>query len=68
MTYCLSNVIYNNGTVRIPIVHGGKRLVSLLASGIPDLKLDCRSFVEGNGLCQEGGADGGFAVGVELVL
>lgn len=39
-----------------------------MAGGIPDLELDRRVLIEGDGLGEEGGADGGFPVVVELVL
>ncbi len=68
MAYRLGDVIYDHGAVCVSVVHGCQGFVSLLAGGIPDLELDCRVFIEGDGLCQEGGADGGFPVRVELVL
>jgi hypothetical protein len=55
-------------TVGIAVVHGRQRLVSLLSCGVPDLKLDGCVFVEGDGLGEEGGADGGLPVVVELIL
>jgi hypothetical protein len=66
--YGLCDVIDDDGAVCVAVVHGSKRLVALLASRIPDLKLDRRVVVEGNGLGEEGGADGGFPVVVKLVL
>ncbi|RMZ72162.1 hypothetical protein GMOD_00007160 [Pyrenophora seminiperda CCB06] len=67
-TYGLSDVIYDYGAVCVSVVHGRKRLVALLARGIPNLELDSCVLVEGDGLGEEGGADGGFPVVVELVL
>lgn len=49
-TYSLCDIIYDNGAVCVSIVHGGERLVALLAGGIPDLKLNRGGFIEGNGL------------------
>lgn len=67
-TYRLRDIIYNNGTVGISVVHGGKRLVSLLAGRIPNLKLDRRVLIEGDGLSKESRSNGGFSEGVELIL
>jgi hypothetical protein len=39
-----------------------------LARRVPDFEFYGGGFVEGDGLGEEGGADGGFAVVVELVL
>lgn len=55
--YSLSDVVDNDSTVRIPVVHWSQGLVSFLASGIPYLELDRCAFVQRNGLCQEGRAD-----------
>ena len=35
---------------------------------IPDLKLDCSSFIEGDGLCKKGSTDCTFSIVVKLVL
>lgn len=67
-TYSLGDVIDHNGTVGVSIVHRSQRLISLLASSIPDFKLDRGALVEGDGLCQEGSADGRLSVIIELVL
>lgn len=64
----MCNVVYNNGAVGVAVVHRGKRLVALLAGGIPNLKLDGRVLVERDGLRKECGADGRFPEGVELIL
>ena len=45
MTYCLCNVIDNYSAIGISVVHWRQRLISLLAGGIPYLKLDCSSVV-----------------------
>ncbi len=66
--YGLSDVVNDNGTVRVPVIHRRQRLVSLLASGIPYLKLDCRIIIKSDGLGQEGGSDGRLSVIVELIL
>jgi hypothetical protein len=67
-TYSLCNIVYYDGAVCISVVHGRERLVALLASRIPDLELYSCVLVEGNGLGEEGGADGRFSVVIELVL
>ena len=67
-TYGLCDVVDDDGAVCVAVVHGCERLVALLAGGIPDLELDRRVLIEGDGLGEEGGADGGFPVVVELVL
>jgi hypothetical protein len=67
-TYGLSDIVYDDGTVCIPIIHGCEGLVSLLARGIPYLKLDHRVVVESNGLCEEGGSNSRFSIVIELVL
>ena len=56
--YRLCDVVDDDGAVCVPVVHWCKRLVPLLASSIPYLKLDCCGFVEGDGLGEESGADG----------
>jgi hypothetical protein len=67
-TYRLRNIVYNNSAVGVSIVHGSERFVSLLASRIPDLKLDSCVLVQRDGLCKERSTDGGFAERVELIL
>lgn len=57
-TYRLSNVIDDNSAVCIAIVHGSQRLVSLLASRVPNLKFDGCRVVEGYCLGEESSADG----------
>ena len=61
-------VIDDNSTIRIAVVHRGEGLVPLLTGGIPYFKFDGGGVVEGDGLGEEGGADGGFSVVVELVF
>jgi hypothetical protein len=67
-THSLCDVVYNDSAVRVPIVHGRERLVSLLACRVPDLELDGCALIEGDGLGEESGTDGGFSVVVELIL
>ena len=64
----MCDVVDDDSAVCVAVVHGGEGLVALLASRVPDLKLDRRVVVEGNGLGEEGSADGGFPVVVKLVL
>ena len=64
----MCNVVYDDGAVCVSVVHWRQRLVALLSRGIPDLELDRCLLVEGDGLGEERGADGGFSVVVELVL
>lgn len=68
ITYRLGDIVDDDSTVGITIVHGGERLVSLLAGRIPDLELDGSVFIERNSLGEEGGADCRLAVRIELVL
>jgi hypothetical protein len=67
-SYSLRNVINDNGAVCVPVVHGCERLVALLSCCVPDLEFDCRLLVEGEGLCEESGADCGLSVVIELIL
>lgn len=67
-TYSLRDVVDDDGAVCIAVVHGGQRFVAFLAGCVPDLELDRRVLVEGDGLGKEGGAYGGFPVVVKLVL
>ena len=67
-TYSLCDVIDDYGAVCVSVVHGCERLVALLSCCVPDLEFDCRLFVQGKGLCEESGADGGFSIVVELIL
>lgn len=67
-TYGLGDIVDNNSTVCIPIVHWRKRLVSFLASGIPYLEFDGRIFIQGYRLRKKCGTDRRFPVVIELVL
>lgn len=58
MPYSLCDVVYNNSTVGIPVVHGSQALVSLLSSSVPYLVFDRGCVIEGNCLREEGGSDG----------
>lgn len=64
----MGDIVDDDGAVGVAVVHGSQRLVSLLTCRVPDLKLDRGCVIEGDGLGEEGGADGGFSVVVELVL
>lgn len=64
----MSDIVDDNRTVGIPVVHRGQGLVSLLARRVPYFKLDCRALVERDGLCEEGGTDGRFPVVIKLIL
>ena len=66
--YGLCDVVDDDGAVGVAVVHGREGLVALLASRVPDLKLDCGGLVEGDGLGEECGADGGLPVVVKLIL
>lgn len=57
-THGLRDIVDDDGAVGITVVHGGEGLVSLLSGGIPDLELDGGVLIEGDGLGEEGGADG----------
>ena len=67
-TYGLCDVVDDDGAVGVAVVHGGERLVALLAGRVPDLELDGCGFVEGDGLGEEGGANRRLPIVVELVL
>lgn len=66
--YCLCNIVDNDCTVGISVVHGSERLVAFLSCRVPYFELYGGGVVEGNGLGEEGGADGGLPVIIELVL
>jgi hypothetical protein len=68
LAYGLCDIIDDYRAVRVPVVHRCQALVSLLPCGIPYLELDGGLIIESYSLCEEGGADGGFAVVIELVL
>lgn len=67
-TYGLCNIVDNDGAVCVAVIHGGQGFVTLLSGSIPNLELDCGVLIEGDGLCQECGADGGLPERVKLVL
>jgi hypothetical protein len=67
-THSLCDIVDDDCAVGIPIVHRRQGLVSLLTCGVPYLEFDGGLIIEGDGLCEEGGADCGFSVVVELVL
>ena len=66
--YRLRDVVDNDGTIRIPIIHGRQRFVPLLPRSIPYLKFHRGVLVERDGLGQKRGADGRLSVIIELVL
>ena len=68
VTYSLCDIVNNNCTVCVPIVHRCKRLISFLACRIPYFKLDSGSIVQGDGLSEEGSPDSRFSVVIELIL
>jgi len=61
-------VVDYHSAIRVTIVHWRKGFIPLLPRRIPDFEFHGRLLVEGDGLGEEGGADGGFSVVVELVL
>lgn len=68
LPYRLCDIVDYYRAVCVSVVHGRQRLVALLPCCVPNLKLDRCLLIEGNRLCQECGADGGFSVVVELIL
>ena len=50
----VSDIIHNNGSLRAAVVHGRQAVVALLASCVPNLKLN-RCVFQAHRLCQEGG-------------
>lgn len=57
-SYGLSDIVDDYCAVGVAVVHGSKRLVALLACGIPNLKFDRGLVVDRNRLSEEGGTDG----------
>ena len=66
--YGLCYVIDDDGAVGVSVVHWSEGFVSFLACCVPYLELNGCGVVEGDGLGEEGGADGGFSVVIELIL
>ena len=66
--YRLRDVIYDNGTICIPIIHWRQRFVSFLSRSVPYFKLHGRVFVKSDGLGKEGGTNGGLSIVIELIL
>ena len=64
----MCDVIDDDGAVGVAVVHWGEGFVALLPCCVPYFEFDGCGVVEGDGLGEEGGADGGFSVVVELVL
>ena len=67
-THRLCDVVDNDGAVGVPVVHGREGFISFLPGCIPYFKFYRRSVIEGDCLSEEGGADGGLSVVVELVF
>jgi hypothetical protein len=68
VAYSLCDIVHHHRTICISVVHRSKRLVSLLTSRVPYLKLYGCCLVEGDGLGEEGRADGGFPIIIKLIL
>lgn len=66
--YGLRYIINDDSAVGVSVVHGCEGLVSFLTGGVPYLEFDGCGVVEGDGLGEEGGADGGLSVVIELIL
>ena len=54
----LCDVVDDDRTVGISIVHGCEGFIAFLAGGIPYFEFDCGGIVERDGLGEESGADG----------
>ena len=67
-TYGLCDVVDYYGAVCVTVVHGCEGFVAFLAGCVPYFEFDGCGVVEGDGLGEEGGADGGFSVVIELIL
>ena len=46
ISYRLGDIVYDDSAVRISVVHRSKRLVPLLSSSVPYLKLDSGVFIQ----------------------
>jgi len=66
--YSLGDIVNDNGTVCIPVVHGRKRFVPLLTRRVPYLELHGGTVVEGYSLCEERSSYGRLPVIIKLVL
>lgn len=66
--YSLSNIVDNNCTIGISVIHRRERFISFLPSCVPYLKLYCCALVERDGLGEERGTDGRFPIIIELIL
>lgn len=64
----MGDVVDNNCTVGVSVVHRRQRFISFLPSGIPYLELHSCALVKGDGLGEERGTDGRFPIIIELIL
>lgn len=60
------DIVYDQGRLGVAVVHGREGSETLLAGCIPDFKFN-DAVGEGTFLREEGGADGGFFVGLKSV-
>ena len=68
LTYGLCNIVYDHCTVGVSVVHWREGLVSFLTGCVPYLEFYGCGVVKADRLGEEGSADSGFSVVVELVL
>ena len=68
ISYCLGDIVDNNCTVGISVIHRSERFVTFLSGCVPYFKLYSGGVVQGDCLCEEGGADGGFSIVIKLIL
>lgn len=68
MTYSLCDIVDNDGTIGISIVHRRQRFVSLLSCSIPNFELHGCSIIKGDSLCEKGSPYGRLSVIIELIL
>mmetsp|Transcript_39884 Transcript_39884/g.68447 ORF Transcript_39884/g.68447 Transcript_39884/m.68447 type:complete len:228 (-) Transcript_39884:5-688(-) len=61
----VGDIVHHNRSSSPAVVHGGERVIALLAGRVPDLKLDC-GVVQSNSLREEGCANRGLLVLKEL--
>ena len=64
----MRDIVYDNGTVCISVVHGSERLIPFLTGRIPDLEFDGGVIVQSDGLGKEGGSDCRLPIVVKLIL